>query len=80
MASLNTKRGFNEVEAAAYIGVSRSSLRHGRMAGPRNCRIPPPPFIRVGRKILYLRDDLDSWLESHRHGAVALPHDRAGHQ
>ncbi len=60
------KRGLNEEEAADYLGISRSSLRQGRMHGPRTHRMPPPPFVRVGRKILYLIEDLDGWLAAHR--------------
>jgi predicted DNA-binding transcriptional regulator AlpA len=57
---------FNEPEAAAYLGVSRASLRRGRMEGKREKRLPPPPFIRLGRSIKYLKSDLDAYLQSHR--------------
>lgn len=62
-------RGLSEQEAAHYLGISRSALRKGRMEGPRLTHIPPPPFVRIGRKILYLRDDLDRYLERYRAGA-----------
>ena len=58
------KRGLNEQEAAIYIGMSTSFLRQDRMNGRRIKRTQGPPFVRVGRKILYLRDRLDTWLES----------------
>lgn len=61
------RRGYSEAEAAHYLGVSRISLRQGRMEGRRENRMPPPPFVRLGRKILYLKDDLDHWLEANRH-------------
>jgi len=61
------KRGLSEAEAAEYIGMSRSFLRHARMDGERFNRPPGPPFTKIGRKILYLKDDLDRWLEEHRH-------------
>lgn len=64
--SLHEKRGLTEAEAADYSGISRSALRQGRMNGCRECRMPTPPFVRLGRKILYLRDDLDRWLEAQR--------------
>lgn len=60
------RRGYSEEEAAHYLGISRISLRQGRMEGRRENRMPPPPFVRLGRKILYLKDDLDRWLENHR--------------
>ena len=60
------RRGFGEAQAADYIGWSRSFLRQDRMSGPRKNRTPGPPFIRKGRRITYLKDDLDAWLEQHR--------------
>jgi predicted DNA-binding transcriptional regulator AlpA len=66
MQSVSQKRGLSESEAASYVGLSRSSLRQGRMDGHRDNRLPPPPYVRLGRKILYLRDDLDRWLEQYR--------------
>ena len=60
------RRGLSEEEAAHYLGISRASLRQGRMEGRRNGRIPPPPFVRLGRKILYIREDLDRYLAENR--------------
>jgi hypothetical protein len=65
------QRGFSESDAAIYLGISRSTLRHGRSDGSRNNRMPPPPFVRAGRKIIYLRDDLDCWLAANRRDLVA---------
>lgn len=61
-----TPRGMSESEAAVYIGISSISLRQGRCEGRRDKRMPPPPYVKIGRKILYLRDDLDRWLETYR--------------
>ena len=61
------RRGLSEAEAADYIGMSRSFLRQARMDGKRVNRTPGPPFTKIGRKVLYLKDDLDTWLEAHRH-------------
>lgn len=66
MSNASSKRGLTEFEAAIYLGVSRSTLRHGRCEGRRDGRMPPPPFVRLGRKIVYLRDDLDAWLAQNR--------------
>ena len=60
------RRGLSESEAAEYIGMSRSFLRQARMDGKRKNRTPGPPYTKIGRKILYLKDDLDTWLEQHR--------------
>lgn len=62
----DTRRALSEAEAAQYIGMSRSFLRQDRMNGHRENRTPAPPFIKIGRNVRYLRDDLDAWLESHR--------------
>ncbi len=60
-----TKRAMSEIEAAIYIKMSRSFLRQDRMNGFRHDRTPGPRFVRIGRYIRYLRDDLDAWLEAH---------------
>lgn len=60
------KRGYTEEEAAYYIAMSRSFLRQDRMNGPRDGRAGGPPWVRIGRSVRYLRDDLDAWLQRHR--------------
>lgn len=61
-----TRRALNEAEAADFLGISRSSLRKGRMNGTRANHLVPPPFVRLGRRIVYLIDDLSAYLERHR--------------
>lgn len=60
------RRCLTEKDAAPYVGMSRSFLRQSRMTGGRRNRTPGPPYIKVGRKILYLIADLDAWLLEHR--------------
>ena len=55
------KRAFKEPEAAEYLAVSRSFLRQDRMNGPRERRTAGPRYIRIGRAIRYLKEDLDAW-------------------
>jgi hypothetical protein len=43
--------------------MSESWLRHGRIEGARFDHIPRPPFIKIGRSVRYLIEDLDVWLE-----------------
>jgi predicted DNA-binding transcriptional regulator AlpA len=62
---MNT-RSFTEQEAAKYISLSRSYLRQSRMNGDREGRTPAPPYLKIGRSIRYLKEDLDSWLEQFR--------------
>jgi predicted DNA-binding transcriptional regulator AlpA len=57
---------FTEKEAAEYIKMSRGFLRQDRMNGARENRTPGPKFLKIGRSIRYLKDDLDSWLIQHR--------------
>lgn len=57
---------FTEEMAAEYIGVSRSFLRQNRMDGNRENRTPGPAFVKFGRTIRYLKEDLDTWLMEHR--------------
>ncbi len=54
-----------EKDAAVYIGMSRSFLRQDRMNGRLPNRTLGPRFIKIGRTIRYLRDDLDLWLTQH---------------
>ncbi|GAD80627.1 helix-turn-helix transcriptional regulator [Vibrio ezurae] len=59
------KRALTEQETSAYIGMSRSFLRQARMEGHRKNRTVAPPFIKIGRAVRYLKEDLDKWLDSH---------------
>ncbi len=58
------KRALSEKETSEYIGMSRSFLRQSRMEGNRSTRTPAPPFLKIGRSVRYLREDLDNWLDS----------------
>jgi predicted DNA-binding transcriptional regulator AlpA len=60
------KRTFTEAEAASYTGMSRSFLRQDRMNGQRENRTHGPKYIRIGRSIRYLIEDLDAWLNQFR--------------
>ncbi len=60
------RRALGEKDAAAYIDMSTAFLRSDRMNGPLKNRTTGPPFVKKGRRISYLIDDLDRWLEEHR--------------
>lgn len=64
MPTTQNKRALSEIETAEYIGMSRSFLRQSCMEGNRENRTPAPPFIKIGRAVRYLKDDLDNWLNS----------------
>ncbi|WP_273023486.1 DNA-binding protein [Rheinheimera sp.] len=59
-----SKKVLSEIETAEYIGMSRSFLRQSRMEGNRANRTPAPPFVKIGRSVRYIKDDLDNWLNS----------------
>ena len=61
-------RVLREPDAAEYIGVSVSYLRQSRS---RAARCDGPPFVKQGRTVGYLVDDLDTYLEKHRVVPVA---------
>lgn len=48
----------NTHEAAAYVGLSYSTLTKLRLTGGG------PPFIKLGARVVYRVSDLDAWLES----------------
>jgi len=62
----DTKHVLKDPEAAQYIGMSESFLRQSRMDGIRENRTQGPPFIKIGRAVRYLREDLDAWLRNFR--------------
>jgi len=63
---MRERRVMNEKAAAIYLDMSVSWLRQSRMDCNRGNRTAAPPFVRVGRAVKYLRDDLDTWLKKNR--------------
>lgn len=53
--------------AAEYIGYSESTLEKKRCSGDG------PPFIRLGRAVVYDTRDLDAWLAEHRVRSTSEP-------
>lgn len=52
---------FNDVEAAKYLGLKRpQTLRNWRHLGRG------PAYCRLGRRIVYLKEDLDRFLQAGR--------------
>jgi hypothetical protein len=72
-----TPRALTTLEAGRYIGMSEVFLRAARAQGRRTGRTPGPPWVRIGRSVRYLRDDLDAWLMQHRLGAPRRPRGEA---
>lgn len=59
----------NEAEAADFLGISASSLRKSRSNKLKTRRIDPPPYVKLGRRIVYLLPDLEQYLRAHRAAA-----------
>jgi len=58
---MQTRRVFRTPEAAAYCGLSPSTLEKRRLTGNG------PRFIRLGgRSVGYRLDDLDRWIDAQR--------------
>ena len=54
----------SEAQASDYISVARATLRRQRSKNAETCGIPIVPWVKYGaRKVVYLRKDLDRWLE-----------------
>jgi hypothetical protein len=63
---IEIRRAFSEAQAASYLNVSISNLRKLRMNKGRKGHMPPVPYVVLGRRISYLRDDLDKILVANR--------------
>ena len=57
------KRAYSTAEAALYIGRSESYLRQVRMADSHENLTLGPEYRKQGRRVHYLKEDLDRWLE-----------------
>lgn len=64
MKDATTRPSMNETEAANYLGISVSALRKSRMNGPRTNHLPPPPYVKLGRRVIYRSADLARFLET----------------
>ena len=56
-----SKYELDNARAAAHL-----KIKPGTLATWRALKRHRIPFVRVGRKIFYSRDDLDNWLETRR--------------
>lgn len=50
--------GLNSSDSARYVGISEAMMRKMRSDGSG------PKFGKIGSKVIYLRKDLQIWLES----------------
>lgn len=66
MSHIQEDRGFNTVEAAGYLGISRKTLEDWRW------RRLGPAYARLGRRVIYRKADLDAFVESRKVNPDAL--------
>lgn len=58
--SENLTESFNQKQAACYIGMSTGYLKQKRSDGEG------PLYSRVGKRVVYLKKDLDAFLHEHK--------------
>ena len=54
-------------QAAAYLVLSPRTLEKWRVTGEG------PPFVKLGRRVAYRREDLREWVESRRRASTSDP-------
>jgi predicted DNA-binding transcriptional regulator AlpA len=57
--TINHPIGLTATEAAKVLGLASSTLAKLRLSGTG------PVYCKLGRRVVYRREDLTSWLESH---------------
>ena len=62
---MHSKKVIATKEAAHYVGLGKSTLDKARLTGRG------PRFIKIGRRVLYHPEDLDLWLNQHRHTSTS---------
>ena len=54
-------RGFSTRDAAIFLGLSASFLEKARIG---QTMTPGPRATKIGRRVVYLREDLDAYLDN----------------
>ena len=60
------KRAYSTAEAAIYVSVSVSFLQKARLKVATRVYDAPAHTRISDKKIVYLREDLDAWLDQHK--------------
>lgn len=55
-------RGLNTAASANYIGFSEAYLRKARRG---KTQVSGPKYKRIGNRVVYLREDLDAFLDEY---------------
>ncbi len=67
MTAADPRRKLSTLEAAAYVGLGKSTLDKFRLTGGG------PKFITLGRRVVYDPDDLDAWTEVRKRSSTSEP-------
>jgi hypothetical protein len=59
------RKKLSTLEAAGYVGLGKSTLDRSRIT-KRIGGIIAPPHIKIGARVLYDVNDLDTWLEANK--------------
>lgn len=62
MSEKTENKTFDSKQAAQYLCISEISIRNSRITGLLG-GTKAPIFRKIGRKVIYLKSDLDGWLE-----------------
>ena len=63
--SLFTNRKLRTADAAGYCGMAKSTLEKLRVTGGG------PPYLKIGRTVVYNVADLDEWLATKRRSSTS---------
>lgn len=53
------------VEAARYLNLSPGTLKKWRCTGEQDI-----PFLKIGRRVIYKKADVDAWLVKHERNTL----------
>ena len=63
---MTDKRAFDTSEAGRYVSLSVSYLQKARLKNTTRSYDAPKHTRITDKKIVYLREDLDGWLDKHK--------------
>lgn len=58
----STQDTLTQREAAAYCRISAATLARMRQDARCEAQLPGPAYVRIGRRIIYRKQDLEAWL------------------
>jgi len=64
-SATHTHRYFRTIDAASYCGMAKSTLEKLRVTGDG------PPYLKIGRTVVYDAADLDEWLATKRRNSTS---------